>query len=500
MTEVLITPKNILSHVAVLRSTLGTKFVSEALEAPDSVGLNEQESSRFRANVHPLSGQWQLLVQEADKSSNAGQLYLSNSSILLMEKLHNVVSTISLQGSEKLIQDIRNPNKVNSAFFEAEIANWYVSLGFSVHFIGETTEKTPDLQITTNQGTVAIECKSLLDRHQVEGRVLSDILSSIRKDLARKKRPWRVTILCDEEEVTRSDEQAILKEIRKRIADDDLTSLELGLKGLNITFDKLAEPDAVISGEVKFDSFDFPYQIASDIRVSSTGQMQHRNPIACGTRRIFKPDQAKRVVRKLKEASRQLKSNGANIVHIEISSEFTNQTFKVIETSWEQTHKRLEDNHSRVNAVVLSGAGRHPNAKTKDEILHREFSILPNRMAVNSLPEDFRLVRNRIADDFQGISGVEGSLTFSLVFNSPLEYQSGKTIFSHISATGSGQLIVRQTLDNLLRCEIFTDKLGRIFRDFSIEPTQINKKYFFAVTFKGDDISLYLNGEKIKPV
>lgn len=178
-----------------LEGILGHSFVAE-IKSFNPIGLNELEARILEASAHPLAPWWATFERDVEASKQTGVLHLSDSSLILLSLLSDLLDIEHLRNVDRILKALKNRSTFFSALFEAYVAAAYVRMGMKVEIVQEsiTGEKTCDLCVSDGSDIVYIECKSLDDLQLKEGRQWDELHQRLVSLLRQYRRSWLVII------------------------------------------------------------------------------------------------------------------------------------------------------------------------------------------------------------------------------------------------------------------------------------------------------------------
>lgn len=481
--------RNILGFVSRLRDLLGQEFVAKELDAFRLSGLSIVDAKRQRVSAHPIAETWARLTMEASKSAEEAKFLLSPSSIVLLEWLYAIERAAALPNAGRMLRDVKTKAKFHSARHEAQIAIWYANMGYSVRFVPEGAERTADLVVRTESGEVFIECKSLQDPGNEDDREWGQFEHDAMKALRRHRRCWSVyvqsTVVLDH-----TMRRALTERVKEQIAADCLDEILLAESQICVQLRKIADPETLfVGGEIGTVNA-MRFQVAAEIKMNA-GQLCHKNPMIVGVDALFEPNQEKRLKRHLQKAGQQLPGDRPSLVHIDMNIGRPDRAFKVVNRCWAAVHRRLEQNHSRVNAVALSIGmlayqDGHGSYRT-------ESALIPNRRARRALPTDFSILGSNQSFDLDDRVDKEGTVLVVFSIHRPLRDQVGNSLLFNCSRDGLRQVRVWQTFDNCTRFEVFTPAIGRQYVDHNLGDMEVGKGHILEFFWSKDGVRVRLD-------
>jgi hypothetical protein len=261
---------------------------------------------------------------------------------------------------------LKQIDSFDAAAFEVEVAASYVAQSYTVEFIEEGTERTPDLEVTIHDGrTFLVECKCREPGTERDKRVES-IWTRLETSLLSYLRPRRLNYLILIKARTDPDWEDVdyLKEII-------LNAVKLeGMKSgsgwavadprekFEILVRKLSDPDEVIQtnqmGLVTTESFDQGV-FGGEWMIDDARKSFARNPMFLGFKTATPPDWISGVVNLLDTARGQLPESGPGIVWIRIPDvSWKEGVIEPLERVEELLKDKLTGQHNRrINAAFV---------------------------------------------------------------------------------------------------------------------------------------------------
>lgn len=162
-----LTVPTILDYIKIASESIGSKWLGRKIkeekkrEAQDKLSVAKRKHSYlYRPQPHPLV-QWAIQTQHwRKKCLQTGRLELDEA-ILKFATLGRVLGRSRHQkGFPRLINRLKQVAEFDAAAFEAEVAAGYLAKGWTVEFVEEGGERSPDLKVMSSDGTVFwAECK-----------------------------------------------------------------------------------------------------------------------------------------------------------------------------------------------------------------------------------------------------------------------------------------------------------------------------------------------------
>ncbi|MFS2017526.1 hypothetical protein ACEN88_13215 [Massilia sp. CT11-108] len=167
-----LTIPELMGSVQVISSVIGGDWVMKKMahekrkiEEFKKISENGKHSYLFKPDPHPLI-EWALDLEKLLTHARETHEFTPNESILKLYTLGKILERCQHEsGLEKLTDRLKQKDSFFSAFFEAEVAAMYSHKGFSVRFIEEGSNRTPDLYVKRADGLdgyVECKCRDLL--------------------------------------------------------------------------------------------------------------------------------------------------------------------------------------------------------------------------------------------------------------------------------------------------------------------------------------------------
>jgi hypothetical protein len=487
--------RNIVEVVSRFRSVLGAEFVEKELNSLSIVGVSPVDAQRLRVSAHPIAEMWQLLCLEAARSAEAGKFLLSQTSMILLDWLYSIEQASMLPNANRMLDDVKSKGKFHSARHEAQIAARYAEKGYQVSFIPEGEAGSADLLVATPDGEVYVECKSLRDPGKEDDPEWGQFEIETTKFLRKSKRCWSVYVQSSAR-IDHSVRKSLSAAVRLRIVEGVLDEIRLANEQIVVQFKKICEPEELVHRETLERVNAFRGYSAAEFLKLETGEVVQKNPIAIGIDALFEPNQTKRLVRDVKTAGRQLPKNKPSLVHIDVNVDDAGRAFGIVDHCWGAVHSRIERNHRRINAVVLSmgmlvlptiGFGRYSI----------ENAIIPNRRARQTLPSGFSVFGSSDVQHIDDQTDGEGTLLVIFSIDRPLSEQVGRSLLYNCSADGLRQLRVWQTYSNHTRFEVFTPAIGRKYADHELRGMVVGNNHLLEVYWSVNGVKVRLDHKAI---
>ena len=370
--------ENILSNIDVVFNAIGPKWIKRKLrEAKRSEELNKARLDRrkhsylYEKPLHPII-QWFL---EANKwrevCLKTHKLELRESVVKLATLGMALEQARTQPNYDRLVNRLKNAAQFHSSAFEVEVAASYINKGWSVEFVEEGDEKTPDLKVTVeNSRTFWVECKrrdELSGRDRLIHKFWLDLESSLLRTMGPAKLNCAVVIK------SLNDPSVSQLEALRTLVLDSINSGGVGVldvtagkttsvpdptANFSLVVQKLAEPDQEIPttsiGLNASEDFD-RFTIIAEVKIDQSGNTYFRNPMIFAFKNSIISDIVTGILNDFKAAVAQLPKEGPGVIWIRIPDNSWN---KNIEQAFKQAEKLIKNEISgtqnrRVNAVII---------------------------------------------------------------------------------------------------------------------------------------------------
>lgn len=159
--------ESILSNIHEVAITVGEEWLTKNVkkekekQQQDKKNINNRKHSYlYTAKPHPLV-EWTIEVEHWRHACIRTSRFELNESILKYSILGKALERVrGLKGFEKLEPRLKMKAEFYSAAFEAEVASSYVSRGWEVEFVEEGNNRSPDLKVTREDGSVFLQSVS----------------------------------------------------------------------------------------------------------------------------------------------------------------------------------------------------------------------------------------------------------------------------------------------------------------------------------------------------
>lgn len=370
--------RTILHYTEIASETIGSKWLlrkikeEEKRQARDKLSVtNRKHSYLHRAQPHPLVG-WAMEAQRWGKACLAtGRLEL-NEAVLRFAIVGRALEKARRQrGFSRLRKRLKQSSEFAAAAFEAEVAHSYIAKGWAVEFVEEGGERSPDLKVTTDDGTVFwVECKCrdvLTERDKIIHSFWTDLESALLRVIGPRKLNLCIVVkaLADPDRSMSSD---LISFLLQAIYKGGLGSINRETGELQpvpdptgrflLVAQRWAEPDEEIKtssiGLRASEDFD-RVVIAAEAKVDEAGQSYFRNPVTLAFKNAMPSDKVTGIIHALKSAVGQLPREGPGVVWIRIPD---NAWVDQLDNSFRQAESiikvELSGSHNqRINAVIL---------------------------------------------------------------------------------------------------------------------------------------------------
>ena len=175
-----------------------------------------------------------------------------------------------------------------------------------------------------------------------------------------------------------------------RTADDSGLSIVQGICRVEIApigqwgewFPGPWSPNAEEEGRLQFYTF--------ETIATAEGEISSRNPQIISVGRHFEARIHGRIMKQMRRSSPKFASGEAAVLHIFLPYSAGETLMDVVDASYNEAFRKLNKNHRRINAVVLSA--QLYGADYGDAVVRYDHYIIPNRRPRTELPEKFKLL------------------------------------------------------------------------------------------------------------
>lgn len=367
-----------------LERFLGGDFVN-TLDLYDTVGMKEYESRRLDKRSHTLCKYWRSLKQAIKQTEEKGKLSLNENAIFLLNLYFTFEICKNVKNFERILRTLKIDREFFSSCHELDVARYYVELGYKVEAIPETTQKTPDFKVTTNEGDIVyVEAKQLDNLKQKEDVKWQQLIKNIDSILVKYKKSLQIHIIATEtfDKINQNEILRILEEYCEKYfnkgnckATNDYVTLEIS---------KICDWEQEGIEEV-------PISDLGDINVTNcifknTGM---RNLRAISVTKFTKLDIQKTIRNNIQKASKQATNGHPLIIHVGLPNKKSKELLTISDYVQKQVLGDVNRNFEKVNAVILSGSFIEKNSKEANPA--RDFRIIiPNFNSKFEIPKTFR--------------------------------------------------------------------------------------------------------------
>lgn len=301
----------------------------------------------------------EAFVRHDDQACPQGSMFLASFS-------GDLAKVKDCSGLHHILPRLRDPEEFLAAAFEVEVASYYVGSGWTVEFIETTVERSPDIKVTRDDGTVFwVECKR---RDELSGRdvLISKFWDQLLNVLYRAWRPIKSNVAVT---LIASGDPALeeLDNLRNALVTaakyltEHVERNQMEVRGFTsdckyrFTIDYLADPDQEIPLPFHMGPADL-FFLQGHVRRSEEGTAYLINPVLCSFTNEIPTDKYVGVFNAFKSAVGQLPEGGPGVIWIRLPypqnegharADLQNMTAK-LENALSGVH------NTRVNCVVLS--------------------------------------------------------------------------------------------------------------------------------------------------
>jgi len=344
----------------------------------------ERHTYLYHRQAHSLV-EWILQFERWRAACIATGRFELNEDVLRIFTLGDAIRVTKRQPNfTRVIRRLKNPLQFEAAAFEIETAAAYVSKGWTVTFVEEGEQKTPDLLVETDNGdSFWAECKR---RDQVTKRDkrVQEFWRSLERSLVKVMGPGKHNYLIEvhalsdpQQQDSRAIRNLLLNTIRRgqnigshHFESGTSTPDASLIPGYHLTAIRLADPD------VESEAQGFGYTesgraarvtLLAETRVESPLRTLWRNPKVFAFSSDVEPDRITGVLDALSDARNQLPREGPGVVWIRIPDGIWGEPIEqYFERIKELLAKELSGTRNqRINAVIVHT--RVVQRLTKDE-------------------------------------------------------------------------------------------------------------------------------------
>lgn len=367
---------SIFSNIREVTHTVGEKWLLKKVKEEEDKNKSRQKninnrkhSYLYEVEPHQLI-QWTMDIERWRKSCLETKRFELNESVLKYAILGKALSRAKHQkGFEKLKSRLKMKSEFYSAAFEAEVASSYIQRGWKVEFVEEGNERSPDLKVIRQDGSVFwVECKcrdALTERDSKINSFWTELESSLLRYMGPNKINGAVFIksLSDPE---RSDleplKQFIFEQLKsaepEKMAGKEIRSTFDPTRKYQVAVHRLLEADVEVeSGGIGFNaSEDFDkVSMFAEMKVDENKKAYVRNPMVLAFQNAILSDKVTGIINGFNTAVGQLPESGPGVVWIRIPDNAWN---KDLQNSFSKAQKIIKselsgEHNRRVNAVIL---------------------------------------------------------------------------------------------------------------------------------------------------
>lgn len=376
---------DVMRNVRVISEVIGGNWVMKKIKEEKKVierfsiaSKNRKHAYLYKPEPHPLIA-WALEFEKWQAACLESKRFELNEAVLRLAVLgQNLDKSRYQSGFEKLVGRLKQRDSFFSAAFEVEVAASYSSKGYSVRFIEEGNERTPDLRVARSDGShFWVECKcrdNLTERDKTIEAIWKELEASLVREIGPRKQNVAVIVksLHDPKRCEIADLRTFLLE---SIAAGGLERIDPNTAELHSVLDPtgryqvsirtLSAADEEIEGEgFEFRSSEKPdrFLMQTEMRVDEDKRRFFSNPFTLGFKNNLPSDKVTGIIHGFNSAVGQLPKEGPGVVWIRIPDNSWNDDF---DASVEKAEILLKselsgDMNRRVNAVILMTRLLHP--------------------------------------------------------------------------------------------------------------------------------------------
>jgi hypothetical protein len=370
--------KSILDYIRIASETIGATWLQRKLkehkkrQSQDKLSATKRKYTfLYRPRPHPLI-EWSIETENWRKAClTTGRLDLNEAVLKFAVLGKSLERARNQKGFSRLKNRLKQLAEFDAAAFEAEVASSYIAKGWAVEFVEEGDQRSPDLKVTTGDGTLFwVECKrrdELTERDKNIHRFWIDLESGLLRVLGPNKLNFAILVkaLVDPDRSTLADfTRFILQMIDKggigsiNQETNEIRAAPDPTGKFNVLVHRLAAPDEEIKtssiGLRASEDFD-RVLIGAEAKKDEAAQTYFRNPVIVAFKNTQPSDKVTGIINAFKSAVGQLPEEGPSVVWIRIPD---NAWVDKLDRSFNQAEglikSELTGNHNqRVNAVIL---------------------------------------------------------------------------------------------------------------------------------------------------
>lgn len=367
---------SLFSHIKEVMLTVGEKWLLKKINKEEDKNRSRQKNINNRKHTylyevqpHDLI-QWTMDIERWRKSCLETKRFELNESVLKYAILGKALSRAKHQkGFEKLISRLKLKSEFYSAAFEAEVASSYIQIGWEVEFVEEGNERSPDLKVTRQDGSVFwVECKcrdALTERDRKIHSLWVELESSLLRYMGPNKINAAVFIksLSDPERTDLEPlKQFVIEQLNsakpQNVDGTEIRSTFDPTRKYQVAIHRLLEADVEVeSGGVGFNaSEDFEkVSVFSEMKVDENNNTYVRNPMILAFQNAIPSDNVSGIIHGFNSAVGQLPESGPGVIWIRIPDNAWNND---LQNSFAKAQKIIKseltgDHNRRINAVIL---------------------------------------------------------------------------------------------------------------------------------------------------
>lgn len=368
----------ILHHIRTVSDTIGPKWLwkklkeEEKRQKRDKLNLKSRKHSYlYRPKPHPLV-EWGWEVESWRKAClKSGKMELREAVLKFAILGKALEQAVVCKGFDRLRKRLKIKKEFYAAAFEAEVAASYKARDWDVEFVEEGNERSPDLKITKDDGTIFwAECKCrdiLTERDKNLSSFWAELESTLLRSLGPKKLNYAIFVkaLKDPEFTQMPALKAFLLNTVDRggigffdVAASKIKSVSDPTEKFLLSVTKLKDPDEEIKtssiGVQSSENFD-KVTLVSEVKTDKSGDTYFRNPIVIAFKNAKPSDKITGIIHGFKSAVGQLPEEGPGVIWIRVPD---NAWTDKIDQSFKQAENLLRaklkgSNNQRVNVVFL---------------------------------------------------------------------------------------------------------------------------------------------------
>jgi len=369
--------KLIPNYIQIVTDTVGKEWIAREVEKikrlknESRFSKNRKLSHLYHPKPHPLI-EWRIDFEKWLKQTLKSNQFISTETIIKYSMLGKSLEKARTQvGFNKLVERLKTKKEFFSAAFEVEVAASYLSKGYTVEFIEEGKDRTPDLKVTIEKDKYFwVECKcrdAVTERQKLITANWDYLESALLRELRPKKINAAVIVKSLRDPVRNEMDNLfsfivdfVKNEGLEKITDDfvEFHSKLDPTNNYEVIVRILSNPDEEIeSSGIEFNSSDEldRFKVIGEHKTNEGGRFFLKNPMILGFKVTTPIDKVSGIINGFKSAIGQLPKEGPSVIWIRIPDNFWNDN---LDKSFLKAEEILKSELSssknrRVNNVIL---------------------------------------------------------------------------------------------------------------------------------------------------